>query len=84
MDWLHLGLAVLRACCLDRVELVSENLAYRQQLATYKHEKKRPQLRFSDRFLWVVLSRLWSGWEDALSLVQPATVTGWHRRGFRL
>jgi hypothetical protein len=35
--------------------------------------------------LWVALSRLWaSGWRDNVVFVKPATVIGWHRRGWRL
>jgi transposase InsO family protein len=33
---------------------------------------------------WVVLSRLWPGWQAVLVIVQPATVVHWHRQGFRL
>ena len=33
---------------------------------------------------WVWLSRLWSEWQSVLVVVQPATVVGWHRQGFRL
>ena len=29
-----------------------------------------------------MLSRIWSRWADALAIVKPATVIGWHRRGF--
>jgi hypothetical protein len=31
----------------------------------------------------MVLQRVWPGWRRALLLVQPATVVGWHRKGFR-
>src|SRR5580704_19631802 len=74
----------VRAWFVGRVELAAENLAYRQQLATYKFQKKRPRLRTRDRVFWVWLSRLWSDWCSALVIVQPATVVAWHRRGFRL
>jgi len=33
---------------------------------------------------WVCLSRLWSNWRSALSMVQPETVIRWHRQGFKL
>jgi putative transposase len=29
-----------------------------------------------------VLSQTWSRWADVLAIVKPATVIGWHRRGF--
>jgi transposase InsO family protein len=32
----------------------------------------------------VCLSRLWTDWQRALIIVQPATVIAWHRRGLRL
>ena len=74
----------LRAWFLERAELAAENLAYRQQLATYKYQNKRPKLRPLDRIFWGWLSGLWSHWRSALVIVQPATVVGWHRQGFRL
>ena len=36
-----------------------------------------------DRLFWVGLQRVWRGWFRALIFVQPATVVGWHRKGFR-
>jgi putative transposase len=65
-----------------RASLVAENLALRQQLAVLRRRTARPQLRPVDRAFWVVLSRVWSRWAEALALVKPATVVGWHRRGF--
>ncbi len=38
----------------------------------------------TDRWLWVVVSRLWTGWRTALVIVEPETVIAWHRHGFRL
>jgi putative transposase len=37
-----------------------------------------------DRFLWVVLCRIWRDWRSALAIVKPETVIGRHRQGFRL
>jgi transposase InsO family protein len=65
-------------------ELVLENLALRQQLAVLKHRTKRPKLTNADRAFWVLLSRLWTDWQDALILVKPETVIRWHRKGFKL
>jgi hypothetical protein len=39
-------------------------------------------LRPIDRAFCVVVSRVWSRWADAPAIVKPATVVGWHRRGF--
>jgi hypothetical protein len=33
--------------------------------------------------LWVWLSRLWSGWQQALEFVQPRTVIAWQQQRFR-
>lgn len=65
----------------SRASLVAENLVLRQQLAVLR-AGRRPWLRPIDRAFWVVLSRLWSRWADVLAIVKPATVIGWHRRGF--
>ena len=66
-------------------ELALENLALRHQIGVLKRTlgTKRVCLKPSDRKLWVVLSRLWSGWQQVLAIVQPATVIRWHREGFR-
>src|SRR5262249_46221710 len=77
---LHGFLLVLRS----RRALVLENLALRQQLAVLQRAAPLPRLRTSDRLFWVLLSQLWSGWADVVSVVQPATVIRWQRTGFRL
>jgi putative transposase len=68
-----------------RASLQLEILALRHQLVVLQRSnKKRLQLRPSDRFLWVLLSQLWPRWRSCLLLVKPATVIAWHRQGFRL
>ena len=69
--------------CGGHRQLALENLALRQQLAVYKRTSSRPKLRWSDRLLWVWLSRVWTGWRDALVMVAPDTVLRWQRRRFR-
>jgi hypothetical protein len=64
--------------------LVLENLALRHQLAVLQRSARRPRLRRSDRLCWVLLSRLWACWTDAISVVQPATVIRWQRTGFKI
>ena len=73
----------LRAVLSTRGSLVIENLALRQQLATFARGQKRPQLKPEERAFWVTLSRVWTGRTSALMVVKPATVIAWHRRGFR-
>ena len=67
-----------------RRALLLENLGLRQQLAVLARRRPQPRFWNGDRFLWIVLHRLWSGWRKALILVQPDTVVGWHRAGFTL
>ena len=74
----------VRGLFAGRAALMAENLALRQQLAVLQRSVKRPELRTRDRVFWVWLSRLWSGWQSALALVQPETVVRWHRQGFKL
>ena len=68
----------------SRHQLVLENLALRHQLAVLARSVRKPKLRSSDRFLWVLLRRFWSGWHHSLVMVVPRTVVGWHRLDFRL
>ena len=68
----------------DRLDLAVENIALGQQLAVLKRGARRPRLRPWDRVFWVWLSRVWKSWRSCLLLVQPETVIGWHRKGFRL
>ena len=77
-------LGALRSVFRTHADLVVENLALRQHLANFQRTSARPRLRKSDRAFWVVLSHLWSRWEDALVVVKPDTVVRWHRAGFRL
>jgi len=67
----------------SRRGLMLENLALRQQLSTVL-QKRRPRIGPVDRAFWVVLRRLWSRWSDAVVIVKPETVIGWHRAGFAL
>jgi transposase InsO family protein len=66
-----------------RHELAMEILALRHRLGVLKRSVKRPRLTNADRGLWVLRSRRWVNWSDALILVKPATVVKWHRAGFR-
>ena len=67
----------------SRANLALENLALRQQLAIYQRGQRHSRLRAADRVFWVLLRRLWSGWERFLLIVKPETVIAWHRQGFR-
>lgn len=68
----------------DRADLIAENLVLRQQLACLARGTRRPQLRPIERFAWGLLSQHWARWRELLVIVKPATVVGWHRRGFKV
>src|SRR5713226_2964468 len=76
-------LLTLRTLARSRAALQLEVLALRHQLQVLQRTR-RVRLAKTDRWLWVVLSRIWTGWRTALVLVQPETVIAWHRRGFWL
>ena len=76
-------LAALRVFWRSRSDTALEVLALRQQLAVLKRKRPRPALHLWDRMFWTSLRHLWPGWKDALIIVKPETVVGWHRAGFR-
>ena len=81
-----LSVALLRsllALLRSREEQTIVELALRQQLAIYDHDRPRPKLSPFDRAFWVTLSRLWPSWKNHLVVVRPETVVRWHRDGFR-
>lgn len=77
-------LLILKLLLAPRATLVAENLALRQQVEVLKRHAPRLKLRRRDRLFWVILQRLWSGWRSSLIIVNPETVIGWHRQGWRL
>ena len=77
-------LAVLRVFFRSRSDTALEVLALRQQVAVLKRKRPRPVLNSLDRLFWTTLRSFWSRWSDVLVIVQPETVVGWHRTGFRL
>ena len=83
LKWLGIFIRTLLSAARTRRGLAAENLALRQQLAVLKHQYPRPRLDALDRLFWVALSRIWSGWREALHIDQPDTVVRWYRQGFR-
>jgi putative transposase len=75
----------LRASARSRSALQLEILALRYQLAVLQRTRpRRLRLATMDRWLWVVLSRVWTEWRAVLVIVKPETVFAWHRLGFKL
>ena len=72
-----LSVALLRsllALLRSREEQTIVELALRQQLAIYDHDRPRPRLAPFGRAFWVVLSRIWPRWKQHLVVVRPETV----------
>jgi len=81
--WLSIFLISFVSLFRARRDLVFENLLLRQQLAILKEQGSRPRLSQTDRTFWVLVSKLWRKWPDALHIVKPETVIRWHRERFR-
>jgi putative transposase len=81
---LSLLVTTIFRCLHARCTLLLENLVLRQQLAVLKRKPPRPRLRAFDKIFWVLARTFWFGWKQALIVVSPETVVGWHRAGFKL
>ena len=66
-----------------RADLIAENALLRQQLIILHRQVKRPTCTRTDRLLLVILARAVRNWKQALFIVQPDTLLGWHRQAFR-
>jgi putative transposase len=64
-------------------QVALENAALRQQLAVFKRDVKRPQLRRWDRLFWIGLRAIWKDWKSALVIVRPETVISWQQKRFK-
>ncbi len=71
----------LRARLADRLDLVLENVALRQQLAMYERRDRSRGRSFHghDRLFWCLLARFWPRWREPLKVVRPETVMRWRR-----
>jgi len=74
----------LRLIFRSKQDLVMENMALRQQLLVQQRGIKRPKIKKADRIFWVWMLRIWKDWKSALMIVNPPTVIGWHKKGFKL
>lgn len=70
---------VVRDGARSRAQLVAENALLRQQFLVLRRQVARPRFAPADRWWMVVAARFTSGWNQALLLVQPATLLRWHR-----
>lgn len=63
-----------------RTALIAENIFLRKQLTMYKERNIKPK-RANDatRIVMVFLCKLFD-WKNALVVVKPQTLVGWHRK----
>src|ERR1700745_610045 len=77
------SLQFLRWALSSRAALSAEVLFLRKQLAFYQEHQISPRkLTDAARFSLVLWSRLFN-WRDALMIVKPETLLGWHGKGFK-
>jgi transposase InsO family protein len=74
----------LRLCLRPAPVLAAENLFLRKQLALYQERHVAPRRATAATRLALVWLARWFDWRQALAVVQPATLTRWHRQTFRL
>jgi transposase len=74
----------LQSLSARRAILAAENLFLRKQLAFYQEHRIRPRrLTATARFSLLFWSRF-CDWRNALVIVKPETLIGWHHKGFKL
>ena len=78
-----LGVRAIKAIPQSRADLIIENLALRQQVASLMKERPRSMLDDAERAFWVALRASWPGWASRLIIVQADTVARWIRERFR-
>jgi hypothetical protein len=60
--------------------LLAENLFLRKQLVFYQERAVKPRRLTDVARLSLALWSRWFSWEDALVIVKPETLIGWHRQ----
>jgi hypothetical protein len=75
-------LLALRTWARSRAALQLEVLALRHQLQVLQRTRpQRLRLKTADRWLWSVLSHIWTGWRTALVIVKPEMIALRHQLG---
>jgi hypothetical protein len=70
MPFCKIILVFVRGLTVSRVKLSLELLALRQQLVVLRRTVGRPQIQNRDRWFWIVVSRIWKHWRQAVNLRQ--------------
>src|SRR5258707_10985156 len=78
IEFLRLILHIMASLFKPRTKLVAEILILRQQLNVLRRQvSKRPQLRNTDRFLFVWLYRWFPSVLSAIAILRPETIIRW-------
>ena len=84
IEFLILVCSIFASLFKSRAQLEVEILVLRQQISVLgRGAPKRPRLTNVDRLLFVWLYRLCPAVIDAVTIIRPETLAGWHRTGFR-
>lgn len=88
-EWISNLWQIIRLRFKSDIEKDLEIIALRSQLALYinkSNDKKitKPQSSLAFRQLWVLISLFYSKWKSLLAVLNPATVVGWHRDGWKI
>ncbi len=68
----------------SRTGLIAENALLRQQVIVLQRRKPHPRLKARDRFTIAAITRFFSTTVDAVKIVRPETLLGWHRSLWKL
>jgi putative transposase len=68
----------------SRTTPAAANLFLRKQLAPYRERQVKPRSASDPLRFTLVLLAPCCAWQEALTIVQPATLLRWHREAFRL
>jgi len=78
------GVEFMRLAMSSRARLSAEVLFLRKQLAFYQEHQVRPRRLTDAARLSLALWSRFFNWREALMIVKPETLIGWHRKGFKL
>ena len=67
-----------------RAKLIAENVLLRQQVVVLKRGSPRPRLKPRDRWTIAAITKIFPPLLDAVTIVRPETVLGWHRSLWKL
>ena len=87
-QWIQEIFAFTKTWFMSSMEKSLEITALRSQLSIYQQQElnnKIPKHRVNSVFrqLWVLMSKFLPNWKEALVVVKPETVIGWHKTAFK-